>query len=79
MAVVADGGGASSLLVLVLILAIMVTDFAFDAFRFARLSASVPAIATGSSGLVRCRDAGSGERLMGAGSRPRWTTSTTTS
>jgi Fe-S oxidoreductase len=34
-----------ALLVLGLILAIMVSDFAFDAFRFALLSASVPAVA----------------------------------
>jgi Fe-S oxidoreductase len=34
-----------ALLVLGLILAIMVTDFAFDGFRFARLSAQVPSIA----------------------------------
>ena len=34
-----------AVLVLGLILAIMLTDFAFDAFRFARLSASTPALA----------------------------------
>ena len=34
-----------AMVVLSLILAIMVTDFAFDGFRFARLSAQVPAIA----------------------------------
>jgi len=34
-----------AVLVLSLILAIMVTDFAFDGFRFARLSAQVPAVA----------------------------------
>jgi Fe-S oxidoreductase len=34
-----------ALLVLTLILAIMVTDFGFDAFRFARYAATVPAIA----------------------------------
>jgi len=34
-----------ALLVLALILLIMVTDFAFDAFRFAKLSGTVPAVA----------------------------------